>query len=175
MQNVSTALNYVESQIPGLSIGLGRNLHGSPGERGLLLLLLGESRGKAAEPLTNEAPGFRTCSNVGCVDQGDHGDRLTLFLKLTGDLEGDDSSGAHASHEIGAMRLNRLHLANVVGSHLGDARMENGVVFTAIGLKSVDGMVRIETEGQVSIEHRLAFTVVDQEQGRFLSSRANQY
>src|SRR4051794_15809296 len=163
MQNVSTALNYVESQIPGLSIGLGRNLHGSPGERGLLLLLLGESRGKAAEPLTNEAPGFQTCSNVGCVDQGDHGDGLALFLKLTGDLEGDDSSGAHASHEIRAMRLNRLHLANVVGSHLGDARMQNGVIFTTVRLKSIDRVVQIKPEGQVAIEHRLTVTVVDQE------------
>ena len=52
--------------------------------------------------------------------------------------------------------------------------MGHGNLGAAMGPQSVDGPIAVEAQGQVTVKHRFAVAVVHQEEGRPVSSGADQ-
>ena len=82
---------------------------------------------------------------------------------------------AHASEEVGAGGLDRLDLADVIGRHVLDPRVEYGVARGAIRLQPVNRMFGGKPECQVAIEHRLPVAVVDEEEGWSIPALPDQH
>jgi hypothetical protein len=134
-----------------------------------------EYGGETAEPLLGEPPGNFLGLDIGRVEQGHHADNLTLALKLAGDLVGDHTAGTHAAYEVGALGLYQAHPLDVMCDHISDSGMQDRVLPVTMRLETVDGVIRVQPEGQIAIEHGFAVTVVNQKNGRFVSPLAEQH
>ena len=159
----SSLLNQVNGQIPRFLRRSAHNKQGTP--QGAFSISGIEHLGEIAEPLVGEAMGNLLGQNVGRVDQCDQAHRLTQALKLPGDLVRNHSAGAHAAQEVGALRLNSASSFDVIGSHFLDSGMQNRLPGTTVRLEPVDGVVGIQSQSQVAIEHRFAIAIVNQETG----------
>ena len=94
---------------------------------------MAEGRGKAVDSLAGEPPGLERRHHVSRVDQGNQSDLFALALQLPSYLEGNHAAGTHPPQEIGAPRLDRSDLVDVISGHLGDSGMSDWNVFAGKG------------------------------------------
>ena len=72
----------------------------------------------------------------------------------------------HSAQVKRAFGLDALDLLNIVGGHIANAGIQNGMAIVVMGFDRIDDNVFGHPANEVQVEQRLSDSVVDQEQAR---------
>ena len=75
------------------------------------------------------------------VQQRQQGYLLALLMQLLGHLKGDRAAEAKASQVIGALRLERAHLFEIMHSHLFNTCVEGALPVQSLPLKGIERLI----------------------------------